>query len=136
MAAATEPLPIHLKECWHRQIGGVPVEQIRPYPCICKRVLRDHDEENAQRLRDRGFSVTKPTAEFLTFELMPRRSGRRTDTWRVENAHHGFFLGIVSWYAPWRQYAFTPASGSTWSAGCLAAVNDFIAARMAERRRS
>lgn len=76
----------------------------------------------------------KATPEYLDFELMPRRSGRRTDTWRVSSAQHGSFLGTVGWYTPWRQYAFVPASGTRWTAGCMAAVNEFIEREMATRR--
>lgn len=42
-------------------------------------------------------------------------------------------LGVISWYAPWRQYVFEAAPGTVWSNGCLCEVENKVSAMNAER---
>lgn len=38
----------------------------------------------------------------------------------------GFLLGVVKWYAQWRQYAFYPAGGTVFEKTCLRDIRDFV----------
>jgi hypothetical protein len=35
-------------------------------------------------------------------------------------------LGVVSWFASWRKYTFSPIAGTTFDQGCLAEIADFL----------
>jgi len=38
---------------------------------------------------------------------------------------HPILLGIIKWYANWRQYGFYPESGTVFEKTCLADISDF-----------
>jgi len=69
----------------------------------------------------------------LEFQPMPRRSGRRTDTWRVAD-RAGTYLGRIDWYEPRGAYVLRAASGSRWDAARLLAVASWLSTHTAERR--
>lgn len=76
-----------------------------------------------------------PTPEYLAFEEQDWLDARRrTKVWTVRSARHGDALAEIEWSGRWRQYVLRPLGETIWSAGCLAAVNQFIAERMSERR--
>lgn len=58
----------------------------------------------------------------------------KTSVFAVESKHDDQ-LGIVKWYAPWRQYTFFPEDGCVFSKGCLEDVNDFIGRLMDMRKK-
>ena len=43
-------------------------------------------------------------------------------------------LGIIQWYAPWRQYCFFPSEECVFSKGCLNDINHFIEQLMQTRK--
>ena len=43
-------------------------------------------------------------------------------------------LGVVKWYAPWRQYCFFPDRDTVFSPGCIADIIQFIKELMDERK--
>lgn len=46
--------------------------------------------------------------------------------WSCHNTKSGTVLGEVMYYPHWRQLCFEPRVGATFSAGCLADIQDFI----------
>lgn len=70
-------------------------------------------------------------------EMCPPR-GWVTKRWTVFSAQGaGVELGIVSWFAPWRRYTFSPKSETTFDQACLGELADFLRketqCRIAER---
>lgn len=43
-------------------------------------------------------------------------------------------LGSISWYAPWRQYTFSPSGGMVFDVSCLLDIVSFIGGLMNEYR--
>lgn len=71
--------------------------------------------------------------KFLSFVEQDTRT--KTNAFLVVNKIFNAPLGYVKWYAPWRKYClFIHNSGLVFDADCLADIQDFINALMAERR--
>jgi hypothetical protein len=66
-------------------------------------------------------------------DFYPNVSNKRTLVWSVNSLSSTELLGWVKWYAPWRQYCFFPEDGTTYSAGCLEEINDFITLHKTDR---
>ena len=66
--------------------------------------------------------------------IMPNIPKERTLTWGVSSRSSGDFLGMIEWYAPWRQYCFSPDEGTVFSRGCMAEIMKFIEDHKNERR--
>jgi phenylpropionate dioxygenase-like ring-hydroxylating dioxygenase large terminal subunit len=64
--------------------------------------------------------MTKP---WITFEVQPI-DAKKTRTWTVKTLA-GVRLGVVKWFAPWRQYSFFPDAGTAWERECLRTVAEF-----------
>jgi len=77
---------------------------------------------------------TRFDTKYLTFLLVGRRP--KTEVWSVNNKHNGSRLGIIKWFAVWRQYSFFPETegGLVFSAGCLRDIEEFITKLMNARR--
>lgn len=56
---------------------------------------------------------------------MGESASGKTKIWRVEPKDGETFLGRVSWYAPWRKYAFSPWSGTLYEPDCLRQIANF-----------
>jgi len=69
----------------------------------------------------------------LNFSLVGRSDSGLTQIWQVESAHTGIILGSVSWYAPWRRYAFYPGA-SLLDATCLTEIAKFLDDQMSLRQ--
>lgn len=65
-----------------------------------------------------------PTYQFLHFVLVGKKA--KTEVWSCRNNKTGDQLGVVEWYAPWRQYCFFPTVQAVYSAGCLEDIAAFI----------
>lgn len=50
----------------------------------------------------------------------------KTSVFAVESKHEDQ-LGIVKWFAQWRQYCFFPEDDCVFSKGCMDDINHFIA---------
>ena len=75
--------------------------------------------------------------KYLSVEKLPRQRRRKTDKWLVLN-NNGGYLGTVSWYTQWRQYAFDPDEGTTWAvfnSRCLIDIAAFLKAEMEKRHK-
>ena len=58
-------------------------------------------------------------------EQWHRIDGRKTDRWGIASKR-GDRLGVVSWFTRWRQYTFNPSAGTTFNAGCLKNMAEFL----------
>jgi len=72
--------------------------------------------------------------KFFTVECLPVAAGHRTPRYMIRNNRSGDLLGVIAWYASWRQFCFFPEADTVWSNGCLADVQDAI--KSAEQRRT
>ncbi len=61
---------------------------------------------------------------YIEFNLLEQKE--KTAIYEVQSLSCGTKLGIIKWYAPWRQYCFFPKSDTLWSIGCLNEVISFI----------
>lgn len=51
----------------------------------------------------------------------------KTKIWECRNNKGRHELGVVKWYAPWRQYCFMPVDSLTvFNGGCLSDIVDFL----------
>lgn len=79
-------------------------------------------------------------SKYMTFELLGYSDSGLTRIFVVNSkngkarADDGFRLGIIKWYAPWRQYCFFPDSGCVFSKGCLNDIENFIQELMDKRQ--
>jgi hypothetical protein len=66
----------------------------------------------------------KTEYQFLHFVKVEQKP--KTMVWSCQ-AHHGNDeLGIIKWFASWRQYCYFPSVQSVYSTGCLKDIADFI----------
>jgi hypothetical protein len=70
----------------------------------------------------------------LNFALVGRSDSGLTEIWQVASAHTGIDLGKISWYAPWRRYAFFPAASIVFDATCLTEIAKFLDEQMSLRQ--
>ena len=70
---------------------------------------------------------------YIDFELIAEKP--KTSVFSIVSKRYGDELGIVKWYAPWRQYCFFPSEETIWNRGCLREVNEFIQKLMDERKK-
>lgn len=76
-------------------------------------------------------------AEYLKFVRQKQQADRKTQTWKVISKKGGFELGIICWYAPWRQYAYIPADKSVvLNPDCLVTIAEKASRLTAEHRQS
>jgi len=74
-------------------------------------------------------------SEYLTFERdLEAEAGRKTQVVAVISKRHGYTLGFIRWYGPWRQYVFHPESETLFNTGCLVDIQRVIDDLMAARR--
>lgn len=65
-------------------------------------------------------------SEYLTFSRSPVREVRRkTRVWIIRAKRTDAFLGEISWFGRWRQYAFHPNAPTTFNDKCLREIADF-----------
>jgi hypothetical protein len=70
--------------------------------------------------------------KYLDFELMEEKP--KTRVWNVVARRSGDSLGVVAWFAPWRQYCFSPQSDTVFSRGCMETISRFIEEQMVLRK--
>ena len=71
--------------------------------------------------------------KYLVFELAP--STKKTCTWLIKSKNSGDLLGVIKWYAPWRQYCIFIEGDSIFSRGCLEQIYEFINELMVNRKK-
>jgi hypothetical protein len=72
------------------------------------------------------------TTRYIRFVKIAEKA--KTKVWVVENNSSGGQLGIIEWYASWRQYCFSPAEGTIFNNSCLKDIDTFLSLRNAEPR--
>lgn len=69
---------------------------------------------------------------YIEFTLLQRKP--KTEVYTVNNKSSGVLLGIIKWFAPWRQYCFFPSETTVYSQGCLKDIENFIQKLMHKRK--
>ncbi len=62
--------------------------------------------------------------EYITFNRTV--DNKKTQVWNVDLTRTGLPLGVIKWYAPWRQYCFFPEPDTVYSASCMNVIQNFI----------
>jgi len=62
--------------------------------------------------------------EYINFSLIEQKA--KTGVYECRNNKVNDVLGIVKWFAPWRQYCYFPSVQAVYSRGCLADIQKFI----------
>ncbi len=70
--------------------------------------------------------------QYIQFEI--RSDTGKTQSWAVINKSGFYSLGLITWYAVWRQYIFQPTENSEYNATCLDAISAFIKRLNGEHR--
>lgn len=78
--------------------------------------------------------MSQPSSAWLTFTEQPRPPDRKTPIFVVEPKDGTPALGRIQFYAPWRRFAFYPASDCVFEPTCLRDVAAFCDWLMAERK--
>jgi hypothetical protein len=80
------------------------------------------------RVKEASTSVPRIVAEFKYFNVQrrPREKGRKTHAYWLISRSNSNRLGIIKWYASWRQFCFHPEMDTVWSDDCLACVREFL----------
>jgi len=63
----------------------------------------------------------KKPSKHIKFNMMG--TTEKTSIWTVDSKSSGDCLGLIKWYAPWRQYAFFPSPNTVFSRDCNEAIN-------------
>lgn len=50
----------------------------------------------------------------------------KTHVLAVQTKNQEVTLGVIKWFAPWRQYCFFPAQECVFSKSCMVDINDVI----------
>ena len=61
--------------------------------------------------------------KYIQFRLLEQKP--KTLVYEILNNHSLDQIGIVKWYANWRQYTFFPDNNCIFSTGCLEDIIDF-----------
>ena len=86
----------------------------------------------ARRIQD----PSAPTLKSEYMDAIPIE--RKPSTWVYGIVSHkwGSKLGLVKWYAPWRQYCFFPENDTIFNPTCMETIIQFVKDLMKERRTS
>lgn len=71
---------------------------------------------------------------YLRFQPAAAEAGFPPGSVAVLSRRHGDVLGVISYYAPWREHVLETAPDTVWSRGCLADVMALVDAMNAKRR--
>ena len=70
--------------------------------------------------------------KYVKFRLNDRKP--LTNVYDVLSKEGNVPLGIIQWYAPWRQYCFYPEDETVFSIGCLQQIRLFIGKMMVQQK--
>ena len=62
----------------------------------------------------------------------PGNTNFKTRLWHVVTLNHGFPIGKIKWYGPWRGYAFFPNSTTVFDKNCLQQIADFLSEKTSD----
>ena len=66
------------------------------------------------------------TNDYKYITMIHAESKPKTEVFAVMTKDQEVTLGVIKWYAPWRQYCFLPDDNTIYSKGCMNDINDFI----------
>lgn len=69
--------------------------------------------------------TTERIGTYLRARRLPPIDGRSTWRWEILS-NRGDLLGMVRWFASWRQYTFDPAPETTFNHACLTDLAAFL----------
>lgn len=78
-------------------------------------------------------TVTERIGKYLSVRKRPADPKRCTYRWTVLS-NNEIALGVVVWFAGWRQYCFEPRENTTFNNGCLCDLAAFLERVNRERR--
>lgn len=64
--------------------------------------------------------------EFMYAQKWVKSKKRKTEKWGVYSTSSLALLGVVSWFAAWRQYTFRPNKATTFNSSCLGEIVKFL----------
>jgi len=70
--------------------------------------------------------------QYLVFEEYETKT--KTRVIGVININSNEVIGVIKWYASWRQYCFFPEFDTVWNITCLNDVNEVIQKLMKDRK--
>lgn len=71
---------------------------------------------------------------WIAFKGPTRIEGQKTLRWMVTTVDETQYLGLVSWYPPWRRYCFTPGQGTVFEQDCLREIATFCETKTREHK--
>ena len=75
------------------------------------------------------------TTKYLKF-VKARKQNPKTKIYLVRtNDNHVTLLGVIKWYAQWRQYGFYPEQGTVFEKTCLNDISNFCILLNKEQRK-
>lgn len=72
------------------------------------------------------------TSKYLIFDLIEEK--KKTKVYAVISKKHNYELGIIKWYANWRQYSFFPGNDTIFNSECLNDIKIFLLELKQERK--
>ena len=84
----------------------------------------------ADRIRD----PNAPKLQNRFMMVFPIEKKPKTWVYGMVSMSQGVKLGIVKWYAPWRQYCFFPEDETIFNPTCMESIIGFIKELMEERK--
>ena len=63
--------------------------------------------------------------KYVLFSYHSQSKSGKTSIWHVSNRFDQSFLGLIQWYAPWRQYCFYPYGNIVLAGSCLKDIDEF-----------
>lgn len=73
-------------------------------------------------------------SKWIDFNKLKKPTDRKTDIYQVVTKDGNTLLGQISWYGPWRQYAFMPNANTVFERQCLTDIMNFIKKIMDEKK--
>lgn len=73
-------------------------------------------------------------SKWIEFQKLKKPVGRKTDIYHVVTKDGNTLLGMISWYAAWRCYSFSPNSRCVFETQCLKDIVAFIERLMLDRK--
>lgn len=71
-------------------------------------------------------------SKYLKFMLIEEKP--KTKVYAIINKKHNFQIGIIKWYARWRQYCFYPDNETIWNSDCLNTIRVFLRSLMIKHK--
>jgi hypothetical protein len=67
-----------------------------------------------------------PNGKWISAELVVPKQQRKTLCYNVISSDCPDPIGVISWYGPWRGYAFFPCANTVYEPNCLGTISGWI----------